>query len=349
MDSKPKRVMAKKKVNIKDVAAKAGVHPSTVSRVLNPDTASMVSRPVAERVTSIASEMGYKRSPMASGLRTGRSYTVGVLIPDLTNPIFPPIVRGIERSLGERGYIAILADSDNNKKDEHAILDSMKSRHVDGLILATAHRKDLAVNTCIDEQIPLVLVNRSIDSHAVTEVINDDEKGISLAIEHLLELGHRSIAYLGGPPDTSTGRDRHQAFKKIMRAHGLEPDPELIVNCAAFTEPEGHLGFLSLLKKHRHFSAVVAANDLLALGCFDALQESELRCPQDISVTGFNDTPFMDRLSPPLTTVQIPLDEMGAKAAQLLLNLIRDPQIDSETIKLKPKLVVRGSTAKPRT
>jgi len=341
--------MTKKKVNIKDVAAQAGVHPSTVSRVLNPDTVSMVSSRVAERVAGIAREMGYKRSPMASGLRTGRSYTVGVLIPDLTNPIFPPIVRGIERSLGEQGYIAVLADSDNNLKNERAILDSMKSRYVDGLILATAHREDAAINACLEDQIPLVLVNRSIDSHAVTEVINDDEKGISLAIEHLLGMGHSNIAYLGGPQDTSTGRDRYSAFRKIMRAHGHEPDAGLMVDCGAFTETEGHRGFLSLLKKQMDFSAVVAGNDLLALGCYDALQAYGLQCPQDMSVTGFNDTPFMDRLSPPLTTVQIPLDEMGAKAAKLLIQLIRDPDAKRQTIKLEPKLVVRGSTAIPGT
>ena len=288
--------MTKKKVNIKDVAAEAGVHPSTVSRVLNPDTVSMVSKRVAERVAGIADKMGYKRSPMASGLRTGRSYTVGVLIPDLTNPIFPPIVRGIERSLGEEGYIAVLADSDNNLKNEQAILDSMKARHVDGLILATALRKDVAISACIDEQIPLVLVNRSIDSHAVTEVINDDEQGIKLAIEHLAESGHSRIAYLGGPQNTSTGRDRYRAFRKIMRGIGLEANAALMFNCRAFTETEGHRGFLKLLSKDSPFSAVVAANDLLALGCYDALQERGLKCPADMSVTGFNDTPFMDRI-----------------------------------------------------
>jgi LacI family transcriptional regulator len=339
--------MAQKKVNIKDVAARAGVHPSTVSRVMNPDTVSMVSQRVAERVANIARELGYRRSPIASGLRTGRSYTIGVLIPDLTNPIFPPIVRSIERALGEQGYIAILADSDNKLESEQAILDSMKSRNVDGLILATAHRNDAAVEACLRDQIPLVLVNRSIESHAVTEVINDDEKGIRLAIEHLLELGHRDIAYVGGPQDTTTGRDRYKAFKKVMRAHHLEPQPELMLDCSAFTEAEGHQGLLSLLSKRRDFSAVVAANDLLALGCYDALQAAGLRCPNDVSVTGFNDTPFMDRISPPLTTVRIPLDEMGAKAAKLLLLLIREPETKNVTVRLEPTLVVRGSTARP--
>lgn len=341
-------VAARKKVNIKDVAARAGVHASTVSRVLNPDTVSMVSVAVAERVAGIAREMGYQRSPMGLGLRTGRSYTVGVLIPDLTNPIFPPIVRGIERTLAEEGYIAVLADSDNSPENELAILDSMKSRHVDGLILATAHRQDPLVSSCIEDHIPVVLVNRSIDTHAVTEVINDDEKGISLAIEHLVALGHRRIAFVGGPRDTSTGQGRYRAFKKFWRAGQFQSGPELMVNCKAFTESEGHQGFLRLLDKHGEFSAVVAANDLLALGCYDALHERGKKCPQDISVTGFNDTPFMDRLSPPLTTVHIPMDEMGVRAAKLLLALIRDPAAQAVTVRLEPRLVIRGSTAVPQ-
>ena len=166
--------MVKRKVNIKDVAARAKVHPSTVSRVMNPDTRSMVSNSVAERITRIASDMGYARSPLASGLRTGKSFTIGVIIPDLSNPVFPPVVRGIERALATAGYIAILADSDNSQRSEQAIYESMKSRRIDGLILATAHIDDPVVDACVGEQLPVVLVNRTTDGHDVTEVANND-------------------------------------------------------------------------------------------------------------------------------------------------------------------------------
>ena len=183
--------MAKKNVNIKDVAAVAGVHSSTVSRVLNPETRRMVSKVVADRVTRIANEMGYARSSLAYGLRTGRTHTVGVVVPDLTNPLFPPIIRQIESTLSGQGYIAIFADTDNNQSNEMAIVRSLKFRNVDGLILATAHRMDSVVNACVDDDIPLVLMNRTIDSHAVTAVINDDSYGIELAVSHLVELGHQ--------------------------------------------------------------------------------------------------------------------------------------------------------------
>jgi LacI family transcriptional regulator len=340
--------MAKRAVNIKDVAAKAKVHASTVSRVLNPDTRSMVSGAVAERVIRIAAELGYARSTLAYGLRTGRTHMIGVVIPDLTNPLFPPIIRHIERTLAEQGYIAILADSDNDQSNEMAIVQSLKSRNVDGFVLATAHRLDAVVNACSEENIPLVLVNRTIDSHSVTAVINDDEHGIELAVSHLVGLGHKSIAYLGGPQDTSTGHDRYLAFKKLMLNGTFTSHDDLILHCEAFTEIEGHRGFLSILEKKRPFTAVVAGNDLLALGCFDAMTELGLSCPADISVTGFSDMPFMNRISPPLTSVRIPHDEIGNQAAQLLLERIQNPKSRVKIINLLPELIVRGSTAPPK-
>lgn len=339
--------MAKRKVNIKDVAARADVHPSTVSRVMNPETRSMVSERVAERVTRIAGEMGYTRSPLASGLRTGRSFTIGVIIPDLSNPMFPPIVRGIERTLEAEGYIAILADSDNSQKSERAIFDSMKSRRIDGLILATAHIEDPIVEDCIEEQLPVVLVNRTIDTHDVSEVINNDELGIQLAVSHLIELGHKQIAFLGGPQNISTGRDRYRAFRNLADNGQFELDPDLCASCTAFTEAAGHTSMLGILDCNKPFSAVVAANDLLALGCYDALEERGVSCPGDVSVTGFNNMPFVDRFSPPLTSLHIPHDELGVRAANLLLAEIRDSDAPRTTIRLDPVLVVRGSTAAP--
>lgn len=339
--------MAKRKVNIKDVAARANVHPSTVSRVLNPDTRSMVSTVVAARVAQIADEMGYTRSTLAYGLRTGRTHTVGVLIPDLTNPMFPPIIRGIQRSLAEYGYIAILTDSDNNRKNEKAIVEMLKSRNVDGLILATAHRLDSVTNIGVEKHMPLVLVNRTIDARSVTAVINDDEHGIDLAVSHLVGLGHQSIAYIGGPQDTTTGHDRYLAFKKLLRNGQFKSHTDLILNCKAFTEAEGYRGFLTILRKGRKFSAVVAANDLLALGCYDALLEFGLNCPGDISVTGFSDMPFMDRLTPPLTTLHIPLDEIGVQSGKLLMERISNPESPVRTVNLLPELIVRASTAPP--
>jgi LacI family transcriptional regulator len=332
--------MVKPKVNIKDVAARANVHPSTVSRVMNPETRAMVSTAVAERITAIANEMGYARSPLASGLRTGKSFTIGVIIPDLSNPVFPPVVRGIERTLAAAGYIAILADSDNSQISEQAVFESMRARRIEGLILATAHIDDPLVSQCVRENLPVVLVNRTTDTPEASSVANNDELGIELAVSHLKSLGHRKIAFLGGPQDTSTGRDRRQAFLNTSGS-----DPGLAICCNAFTEQAGRDGMAEILEQEQAFTAVVAANDLLALGCYDVLAQNGLRCPQDVSVTGFNDMPFADRFSPPLTSLHIPHDELGVQAARLLLEEIRDPAEAKQTIRLDPKLVVRKSTA----
>ncbi|MDH3747260.1 MAG: LacI family transcriptional regulator [Gammaproteobacteria bacterium] len=341
--------MSKQKINIKDVAARAKVHPSTVSRVLNPTTRSMVSMDVADRVQKIADQMGYARSSLASGLRTGKSFTVGVIIPDLSNPVFPPVVRGIERALGAEGYIAILADSDNSQRSERAIFDSLKARSIDGLILATAHIDDPVVSACVAEDLPVVLVNRTVDAHDVTEVINNDDLGIELAVSHLTELGHRRIAFLGGPMDTTTGRDRRRTFERLGREGQFSFDPDICVNCAAFTEAAGHDGMNRILRHEGAFTAVVASNDLLAIGCYDALAECGLACPDDVSVTGFNDMRFVDRLSPPLTSIHIQHDQLGVQAANLLLEEIRDDKAPRKTVRLDPELIVRGSTAAPST
>ncbi|HIE71699.1 MAG TPA: LacI family transcriptional regulator, partial [Planctomycetes bacterium] len=335
------------RANIKDVANRAGVHPSTVSRVLNPATRSMVSESLAEKIICIANELGYRRNPLASGLRTQRTFTVGIIIPDLTNPVFPPIVRGVEHTLDSEGYIAILADSGSKRRSEQALIENMKAHQVDGLILAAATRKDPLVDQCIDQGIPLVLVNRTVDKHNVAAVINDDELGIDLAVAHLVELGHEKIAYIGGPQRTSTGYTRYRAFLKTIKKARISIDRALVVNAREFSEQSGQALFRELVATGRKFTAVVTANDLLALGCCDAMTELGLSCPKDISITGFNDMPYIDRFVPPLTTLHIPHDELGVQAALLLLERIQNPDTPAKQLRLEPRMIVRGSTAVP--
>jgi LacI family transcriptional regulator len=337
--------MRKSPITIKDVAAKLGVHVSTVSRALNAETRHMVSKPVVDKVVAVAQKLGYLRNPLASGLRTRRSQTVGVVFPDLTNPVAPLIMRGIERTLAAAGYVAVLADSDNDECNLQTIVERLIGRQVDGLILATANRKDPVVDKCIEDRIPLVLVNRTVDKRAASAVINDDDFGTRLALEHLLSLGHHRIAFVGGPLNTSTGYRRHRAFLAATKDHGLQIDPSLIVNAKAFTEAEGRDCLSGIIQaKAAEFTAVIAANDLLALGCFDALADHGLRCPEDVSVTGFNHMPFVDRFSPSLTTVHIPHDELGVRSAQLLLEMFGRPEGPPKLICLKPSLVIGGST-----
>jgi LacI family transcriptional regulator len=166
-------------------------------------------------------------------------------------------------------------------------------------------------------------------------------------MRHLVELGHRRIAHLGGPQTLSTGLNRLRAYRHALHDHGLEPDDDLVLVCEAFTESAGAKALSQLLDRGVEFTAVLAGNDLLALGCYDALAEHGLSCPDDVSVVGFNDTPFMDKLQPPLTTVRIPHYEIGAEAARLLLDALRAPERHARSVLLPLSLIVRQSTAPP--
>jgi LacI family transcriptional regulator len=331
---------------IKQIAKKARVHVSTVSRALNPQTRTMVSQDVAARVLKIAHDLGYTRNPLAFGLKTRRSFTVGVIVPDLTNPLFPPIVRAVERTLAKEGYVTMLADSDNSREKEGAILDSLRARQVDGLILLTAWLHDDIVTRCREQGIPFVLVNRTVLDESVTSVVTNDGYGIRLAVDHLLQLGHRKLAYVGGPLNTSTAAGRREGFIAALKAYRLSVRDKLITDCPSFTVQAGVAAARELLATAKpSFTAIVAANDMLALGCYDALNEAGLACPKDISITGYNDMPFADRFNPPLTTLRIPHDQIGEQSGLLLLRMMRDPTVVVPSISLEPHLVIRGSTA----
>ena len=334
---------------LRDVARRAGVHPGTASRALNPRTRALVNEATAERVLAAARELGYRVNPIARSLKTNRSSSVGILIPDLTNPLFPPIVRGLEDRLRADGYSALLANSDNDPAMEHEHFETMLDRHVEGFIMATAEREHPLIEEAIATHVPIVLVNRTVDSDIAFSVVGRDVVGARMAVEHLIELGHTRIAHIGGPERFSTGIARHEGFEAGMRKHGLEPDPKLVRFGEAFTEDEGRRAFRDLVDSGEEFTAVFAGNDLLALGCYDVMYETGMSCPQDLSIIGYNDMPFIDKLRPPLTTIRIPHYEIGVKAAELLLERIHDAEAVPRTVLVEPELVVRGSTAPPKS
>lgn len=326
----------------------AKVHPGTVSRALNADTRSLVNEETAERVLRAAEELGYRPNPIARGLKTNRSYTIGVLIPDITNPLFPPILRGIEDRLGEAGYTSLIVNTDNDADRERSHIEAMRARQVDGFISATARLdRELLAEAAAAEK-PLVLVNRSLEDGSAPAVTVDDAFGIRLAVEHIAGLGHKRIGHVAGPQNLSTGHRRYLGFVEAMTDAGLEVQREYVRFSKWFTEDEGARVCAELLDAAGELTAIVAANDLLALGCYDALEERGLRCPEDISIVGFNDMPFVDRLRPPLTTVRVPQREIGTVAADLMLQRLTDGADGASQILLEPTLVVRGSTAPPR-
>jgi LacI family transcriptional regulator len=330
---------------LKDVAAAAGVHPATASRALNEHTAGLLSPETAERVRVAAEQLGYRVNRMARALKTRRSFAIGMLIPDITNPFFPPVVKGAEDALAHAGYTLLLANTDNDETKERLQLSGMLQSQVDGLLMATARRRGTAVEQLRSGPVPMVLVNRTIDRGGVSAVIPDDLGAMGLAVRHLHDLGHRHIGHVGGPADTSTGSRRAKGFSAAMRDVGLPAGR--MVRAKLFNEEEGRRAASTLLEREPGLTAIVAANDLLALGTLDAAAAAGLHCPDDLSIVGVNDMPMSDRVQPPLTTVRVGEYELGRQAARLLLSHIEQPERRPETVLIAPELVVRDSSGKP--
>ncbi|HEY8620858.1 MAG TPA: LacI family DNA-binding transcriptional regulator [Dermatophilaceae bacterium] len=334
---------------LRDVAALAGVHAATASRALNPKTRRLVNAETARRIVRAAESLGYQPNPIARSLKTAKSSTIGLVIPDLTNPLFPPIVRGIEDVLGPAGYNAWIVNTDNDPDRERTQIESLRSRQVEGLIIATARLDHPLLEKLHEQGMSMVLVNRRLENVSIPSVTPDDSSGIAMAVKHLFDLGHRRIAHLAGPQTTSTGLVRSRAFRHAIRDHGLDEDSSLVVDCDYWNEAEGARGLRTLLDRGSQFTAIVAGTDLIALGCYDVFTERGISCPDDVSVVGFNDMPFLDKLRPPLTTVRVPHYAIGAEAARMLVETIDEPNRHPRSLLLPLSLVVRQSTARPRT
>jgi LacI family transcriptional regulator len=334
-----------KRPTMSDVARVAGVHKATASRALNPLTSGQVNPATARRVVAAARQLGYPPNATARSLRTSRTHTVGVLIPDLTNPLFPPIVRGIENELFPRGYTALVANTDNDPDREAAHFEALLGRQADGFILATGRREHPLLISAHERGISAVLVNRGTDVALYPLVTGDDPAGMTAVVDHLVALGHRRLVHLAGPATLSTGLRRARAFRHAVAAHELDGR---VVECAGYTADSGERVMAALLAEAgERPTAVVGGNDLIALGALRAIREAGLRCPDDVSLTGFNDMPFLDELRPALTSVHVPTHELGVEAARLLLEQIEGAPAVAKTISLPLRLVVRDSTAPP--
>ncbi|MET3132572.1 LacI family transcriptional regulator [Oxalobacteraceae bacterium GrIS 1.11] len=345
--------MTNKAATLSDVARATGVHLSTVSRVMNPDTRHMVGAEVAKRILAEARRLGYRTNRAASTLVTRKSNIIGVVLPDITNPVFPPILTGIEEGLRKHGYQAIVANVGADEEQQRCVINLLLGQQVDGLILATARRRDPVVKMCVEQRVPLVTVNRREESGIASCVISDDVHGMQLAVRHLLALGHRRIAHIAGLDALSTGHLRRLGFLAAMEegsgAGTGAGEAALVYESSGHTRESGKAALLALMRAAPSTTAIVTSNDLVAIGCYDALEELGLRCPQDVSIVGHNDVPFMDMLRPPLSTVRIRHHGMGVEAARLILQMIETPGAPVLDIRLKPELVVRESSAPPLT
>ena len=337
-----------KPITLKDVAREAGVHISTASRALNEETRSGLSAETANRVIAAAELLGYQPHPFARGLRTNRTRSVGMVVPDLISPFIPPILAGAQHTLSEVGYSLLIGSDDEGSTRTKTALETFLDRRVDGLIVANARLDFTPPDAVLRHEVPTVLVSRSVENESFPAIVGDDRAALSLVVRHLVELGHTRIAHVAGPLDISTGLFRRDGFIRAVEGAGLSTSDCRTFEAGSFRSEDGHAACGRLLDSDDGITAIVAANDLLALGCIDAIRERGLSVPGDLSVTGYDDIALIDRLDPALTTISLPYEEMGVEAGRLLLDLLaaddRIAEASYEPIRLAPTLVVRSST-----
>jgi LacI family transcriptional regulator len=329
-------------ITLKELAAQAGVHPSTVSRIVNDDPRLRVSPKTRARVKDLLKKTGYRPDGMARGLKLRQSFVLGVLVPDVLNPLFAAIFRGVEDAALEEGYTVILSSTDGHEDREREILLTLQSRMIDGMVVASASLRDPSVRWLRAHSIPHVLVNRYSDMKDYF-VGTDDRLGAKLATEHLVAMGHRKIAHLAGSPRFSTAINRRRGYEEALKEAGIDPDPALIVE-TSLAAGGGVMATHRLLNTRKPPTAVVAVNDVAAVGAYDAADQMGLRIPSDLAITGYNDIPLAARLRPGLTTIHVPAQEFGRAAARMLLEQMVAGVHETRRVVLPPELVIRGST-----
>jgi DNA-binding LacI/PurR family transcriptional regulator len=331
------------KVTLREVAARVGLAPGTVSAVLNnAPSARAIPEQTRQRIRAAASELSYRPNFLARSLRKKRTYTVGLIIEEIGDAYGSMVIKGVEGYLREHNYffLTVIHRHDAAMLHDHSQL--LLERGVEGFI---------TVDTSLQEPLPLPTV--SIAGHrmlqGVTNIVLDQERGVSVALEHLWALGHRKIAFMKGQPFSSDAEDRWKAVRKISRELGLEMDADLIINLEE-DDPSPQVGYpyaKQLLARKKPFTALFAYNDISAIGAIRAIQEEGLRVPQDVSVVGFDDIPWAAFHTPSLTTVRQPLAQMGQIAAATLVRMIEHDEEHPSEIAIEPTLVIRESTAKP--
>jgi LacI family transcriptional regulator len=331
------------RVTMKTVAEAAGVHISTVSRILSrtaTDGASGRSK-AAERVLAVADRLGYVPNPAAASLRSQRTRVIGVVVPRLTDVVVATIFEGIAAEAASLGYQAVVATSDDDPRKQRERIRALIARRVDGIIIGDAHLDDTLADELVRVGVPhLFAVRRAPHASAIT---SDDAEGGGLVGTHLADLGHRRIGVIAGHRWASTGLDRAEGFLEVLRARGIDVPVEHVLY-EGFDVAAGRRAAETLLQPDKAITAIFAVNDYAALGVMGAAREKGLRVGHDIAVAGYNDIDIARELPVPLTSVRNPVREMGALAAQCLIDMLNDrPRRTQE--KLVPRLVVRESTA----
>jgi DNA-binding LacI/PurR family transcriptional regulator len=336
-------------VTIKDIAKEAGVSHSTVSRALR--GSSLISEETTKHIQETALKLGYLPSAAARSLKTNRSQALGVIVSNIDDPYFSEILQGIEEIAQSNNYSLFMAASQRDPEREGAIIQSMRQHRVDGVIICSTTFSDEQSQHFSKFDIPIVVVNNQAAEDYRYSIYHDDVDGSRQLTRHLIELGHRKIAYLGNSHSGRTTLDRLAGFRQEMESNAL-PVPANYIHEIPGSEPEkGNLAVKHFLGLADRPTALVCFNDMMAIGILKSLQERDIRVPKEISVTGFDNIVFSNYTNPPLTTFDQPKRFIGQKAAELILSLLDStsktnvPELKIQV--LKGKLLVRESTAPP--
>jgi LacI family transcriptional regulator len=328
----------RQRVTIQTIADAVGVHRSTVSRALGTDSR-RISPQMVERVRSVARGLGYEPDPWARSLRTNRTMTLGLLIPRLSDVVLAVMFEKAQERARYHGYQAVTVSSHDDPQEQEKLLDHLLERRIDGLVLATVRLEDPILERLDANGMPYVLLNRTSGDRLC--VRGDDELGGYLATRHLISQGHRRIGAVAGPLTVSTSIYRLNGFRRAHVEAGIDIDEDLVV--ASSLDAEGGLGGgWKLLSRQDPPTAIFAVNDITALGVMAVARDLGVAIPDDLAIVGYNDSTVAALLPTPLSSVSLPLEELGATAIDLLLGRIREE--DCSSVVFTPHLVTRRST-----
>jgi len=336
---------------MRDVAREAGVSVNTVSRALSgkPD----VSPNTRARILKIAERLGYRPNRLARGLRSNKTFTIGVVVTDIANPFFGALVKGVEEAARKSNYSIILQDTDEDYEREKEAIQVMLAERVDGLLITPVQTKTETIEELKEAGLPFVLLGRYFDDLETDYVVTDDVQGGYLATEHLIKLGHKRIAMINGPLHISSAKERFEGYKRALAHHGVELD-ESLVSAGAITMEDGYQAAQALFQRRKRPTAVFCYSDFVAFGVIKAIREYGLRIPDDVAIVGYDDVDFSSYIDVPLTTVRIFKEELGKQAVVLLLEKVQDEVINGKNdarrgrLKLDVSLIIRESTCPKR-
>lgn len=329
---------------MKDVAIKSGVSITTVSHVINETR--FVSEDVVERVNAAIKELNYLPSVLARSLKNNQTKTIGMLIPNNSNPFFADLIRGVEDTCYSNNYSIILCNTDDDLTKQIKYLEVLIGKQVDGLIIVTTRSEKKMVDLLTRQSIPVSIVDREVIGLKADLIKVDNVLGGYLAAGHLIELGHMKIGCISGPPELKVSIERVAGFRKGLKESGLAIDPRWIIH-GDFHSEGGYNAMKQMLSMEQRPTAIFACNDLMAFGSLCAAHEQRLTIPHDLSIMGFDDIRLASYSCPPLTTIMQPKHELGVKSARILLDRIENIQRPIQKILLEPQLVVRKSTKQP--